>query len=102
MRSVGQGNFYSKLSHKITSDRTSVIKRLASRSLTGQGLQMRIHQHIWFKLHVVWHASSKGKESLRCIERVFSMYSDVKDFCDELMGRAFEGLCDCVCVHVLE
>jgi len=96
-RSVGQGNLYSKLSQRVTSDGTSVIKRLTSRSLMGQGLQIQIHQHIGFELHLVWHVTSNGKKS-SCIER----YKEITDFCDKLMSGAFEGLCECVCVHIIE
>ena len=60
-RNVGQGNIYSKLSQKIISDRTS-IKKLTSRSLTGQGHQMQIHQHTsWLKLDLVWNVINNGK-----------------------------------------
>jgi len=97
-RCIGQGNFNSKFNH----DGTSIVKRLASRSLTGRGLQIHIHQHIGYRLHLVWHTICNGEETSRCIERVFLLYEDVSDFCENLMSKAFEGMCDCVCIHVSE
>ena len=97
-RSSGQGKFSSKLNQ----DGTSIVKRLASRSLTGRGLQIHIHQHVGYRLHLVWDTTSSGKETSRCIERRFLMYEDVSDFCENLMSKAFEGMCDCVCMHVSE
>jgi len=101
-KSTGQGKFHSKLSQNVTSDGTSIVKRLASRSVTGRGLQIQIHQHIGFQLNLVWHTTSNGKETSRCREILFLMYEDVTDFCETLMSRAFEGMCDGVCVHVIE
>jgi len=36
------------------------------------------------------------------MERVFLMYDEVTDFYEELMSKAFEGMCDCSCIHVSE
>jgi len=30
------------------------------------------------------------------------MYEEFRYFCENLMSIAIEGLCDCVCVHVIE
>ena len=30
------------------------------------------------------------------------MYEDVTHFCEELTIKAFEGMCVCVCIHVIE
>jgi len=30
------------------------------------------------------------------------MYDDVTDFYEKLMSKAFEGMGDCVCIHVIE
>jgi len=98
-RSVGQAIYRSKAD----SSRTSIVQRLASRTLAGQSLGIRIHQHIGFQLHLVWHiADSNNYKSLRCIERVFLKYKDIHDFCMELKNGAFEGLCNCVCTRFLE
>jgi len=70
--------------------------------LQGKVSKIRTHQHIGFKLHLFWHVTSIGKKSLRCMERVFSMYGDLQEFCDETMDGALEGLCDCVGVHFLQ
>jgi len=101
-RSVGQGNIYSKLSQRITTDETSIIKRLTYPCLTGQDFQIQIHQHIWFELHLLWNVTSNVKKSSRCIEVTFSKYEELTDFCDKLTSETIEGMCDCVCVRVTE
>jgi hypothetical protein len=98
-RSVGQANYRSKTD----SSGTSIVRRLASHSLAGQSLGIRIHQHMGFQLHLVWHVTdSNNYKSLRCIETVFLKYRDIHDFCMELKNGAFEGLCNCVCTRFLE
>jgi len=72
-KSVGQGNFYTKLSQNIISDGTSIVKRLTSRSRTGHSLQIQIHHHKEFALHLIWYIKTNDKTS-RCIERIFSSY----------------------------
>ena len=80
-RSLGQANYR----WKADSSGTSILRRLASRSLAGQSLGIRIHQHLGFQLHMVWHTvDSNNYKSLRCIERVFLKYKDIHDFCMEL------------------
>jgi hypothetical protein len=90
---------YTKL---VTSDGTSIIKKLTSRSLTGQGLQIHTHQHIGYKVHLIWHITKKVKESVICMERTFELYGDVYDFCNEIKNGALEGMCSCIATHFLE
>ena len=97
-RSIGQGNVYSKFNH----DGTSIVKRFASRSLTGRGLQIKIHQHIGYRLHLLWNPTNDETARSMCIERVFLMYHEVSDFLEKLTSKAFEGMCDCACINVSE
>ena len=97
-RSIGQGNFHSQFNH----DGTSIVKRLASRSLTGRGLQIKIHQHIGYRLHLLWNSTNDERARSMCIERVFLTYHEVSDFCETLTSKAFEGMCDCACINVRE
>ena len=99
-RSVGQANFFSKTSQSINSKGTSIVWRLASRCVTGNGLRIQIHQHIGFRLHIVWNVTDF--KATRCLERVFTNYGELLDFCIQLKIGAFEGLCDCVCTHFIE
>ena len=97
-RSIGQGHFHSKFNP----NGTSIIKKLASRSITGRGLQIKIHQHIGYRVHLLWDPNPNDERSTcMCIERVFSMYNEVSDFCNTLTSKAvFEGTCNCACITV--
>jgi len=99
-RSIGQGNFHSKFN----TDGTSIVKKLASRSLTGRDLQIKIHQHIGYRLHLLWNPTPNDERSkCMCIEKVFSMYNEVSDFCKTLTSKAaYEGVCNCACITVSE
>ena len=101
-RSVGQDNFFSKSSQIFGSRRTSIVQRLASRSTTGNELQIQVHQHCNYKLHLVWHIFDKNKNSVRCLERIFSEPKALNDFWKQLKDGAFEGLCDCLCTGFIE
>jgi len=61
-RSVGQADF-SKSSRTNASNGASIVHKLASRSLTGNGLRIHIHQHAGFKVYLVWHVFNKQKIS---------------------------------------
>jgi len=101
--SVGQANFYSRTSRNIHPKSTSIDLRLASRCLTGHSLKIQINQHIGFQLHLVWHVNDHNDyKSMRFLEREFTRYGDLHDFCKELKNGTFEDLCDCVCTHFLE
>jgi len=93
-RSIGQGNFHSKFKHV----GTSIVKKLASRSLTGRGLQIQEHQHIGYRLYLLWDPTIDKRDRSMCIERMFLTYNEVSDFCETLMCKAFESIC--VIVHV--
>jgi len=97
-RSIGQGNFHSKFNH----DGTSIVKRLASRSLTGRILHIHIHQHIGYRLHLIWDPTNDERDRSMFIVRVLLMYDEFSDFCETLMSKAFEGMCDCACINVGE
>ena len=71
-RSVGQANFFSKASQSINSKSTSIVRRLASRCLTENGIRIQIHQHIGYLLYIVWNVTDHNDfKSKRCLERVF-------------------------------
>jgi len=58
MNRTGQGNLYSDLSHGLSSDGTSIIKSLASRSLAGRGLGIDVQKHIPMQLRLYWRTDS--------------------------------------------
>jgi len=92
--SIGQGNLFSKMCHEVSSNGTSIVKRLVSRSLTERSLRNHVHQHLGYRLHLVWESTNKGTTTARCMERVFPRYEDIATFCTELMNGALEDLRD--------
>jgi hypothetical protein len=96
--STGQGRPHLHSHHRI-SNLSSIVKRLASRSLTGRGLDIKVHQHYGFRLHLVWEwkrDAQNCKPSESCFVRNFFDYKDLEKFCNELVNGGLEGLCDCV------
>jgi len=82
--SVGQANF-SKTFQSINSTGMSIVRKLASRRLKGNGLRIQIHRHIGFLLHNVCHVTNHNNfKTTKCLERVFTKYGDLHDFCIEL------------------
>jgi len=46
--------------------------------------------------------STNNKNSVRCLERGFSGFKALGDFCKQLKNGDIEGLCDCVCNRFIE
>ena len=102
-RSVSQANFSCLSSQIIGSKVSYIVHKLASRSITGNGLQIHAHQHAGFKLHLDWHVFNKhNNTSVKCFERIFPEFNALYDLCKHLKNGAFSGLCDCVCSHFFE
>jgi hypothetical protein len=64
-RSVGQGNLFSR----VPSYSPYIIIGLHSRTLTGQRLNLGVHQHLGHRLHLVWNSTKNGVTSERGVER---------------------------------
>jgi hypothetical protein len=97
-RSNGQGILHSHSQHAF-SNLPSIVERLASRSVTGRGLGIEVHQHCGFRLHILWvyrRDVTHYKPIESCFERNFFTYAELQTFCSELASGRFEGLCDCV------
>jgi hypothetical protein len=65
------------------------VDRLPARSVTGQSLDIRVHQHIGYRVHFEWDGNT-------AMERRFFSYSDAVTFCIELCKYGLEGLCSCI------
>jgi hypothetical protein len=91
-RSTGQGNLFSR----VPSYSPSIVIGLYSRAQTGWSLNINVHQHLGYRLHLVLNSTKNGVTSERSVERRFFMYEDVESFCTELTNGGSEGLCDCV------
>jgi hypothetical protein len=96
-RSVGQGNLFSR----VPSYNPSIVIGLHSRTVTGRGLNLGVHQHLDYNLHLVWNSTKKGVTSERGVEKRFFTYEDVESFCTELTNAGVESLCDSVCEKVI-
>jgi len=90
------GNPYSLPCCRVSANRLSIEDRLTARSVTGQGLQILIHQHYGYRLHLDWRGSSSSRVPSRFMERRFLMSGAAETFCTELCCYGLEGLCTCV------
>jgi hypothetical protein len=60
-KSNGQGNLSPKLGPRIFEIISSIVSRLQSTTLTGRGIQIQVHQHFGYKLHLVWDIKNKKR-----------------------------------------
>jgi hypothetical protein len=79
----------------VSANRLSIVDRLTARSVTGQGVQILVHQHYGYRLHLAWKGS-RSRVSSRFVERRFLTAYDPETFCTELCRYGLEGLCVCV------
>jgi len=94
--SIGRGNPSSLPCRRVSTDRLSIVDRLAARSVTGRSLQILVHQHYGYRLHLEWRRCSGSRDSSRFMERRFYMQGEAETFFTELCSRGLEGLCTCV------
>jgi hypothetical protein len=71
-------------SAELLAHRPSIVDRLAARPVTGQSLDILVHQHISYRVHFEWNSGNDNKEKYRAMERHFFMFSDAQTFCIEL------------------
>jgi len=76
--------------------RLSIADRLAARSLTGRGLNIHVHQHFGYRLHLEWSGDPNNHRSARFMERRFHRWDQTKSFASQLCSLGIEGLCTCV------
>jgi len=95
-QSNGIGNPHSKLIQRVSSQRPSIVDRLAARSVTALSLQLLAHQHFGYRIHLEWNGCSSSRVSSRFVERRFFMHFDAQTFCIELCSKGLEGLCACM------
>jgi hypothetical protein len=91
-RTGNLGRDHSLPIRKISSHRSSIVDHLATRSVTGQSLDILVHQHVGFRVHFEWNHGRKAME--RCFH---NKSSDAETFCTELCKFGLEGLCACEC-----
>ena len=72
----GLGNSSSRLCRSLSAISASIVKRLASRALTGNCLHLSIQQHLGYSVHVTWRIDTDVTMSYhsaadRCFARCF-------------------------------
>jgi len=93
--SLGQGNPCTLPCRTLPTHHLSIVDRLASRSLTGRGLHILIHQHFGYSLHLQWSGDPNNENSARFMERRFQRWDETESFSSQLCRLGFEGLCTC-------
>jgi hypothetical protein len=88
INSTGQGNLFSKFHHKIFKNNTSIISRPQSRTLTGRGLQIKVHQHMDCDLLFVRRSDTLELE----LKRITWNTGQMALFCKELGIGGLENL----------
>jgi hypothetical protein len=67
----GMGTPHSLPIRRVSTQRPSIVDRLAARSVTGQSLQIHVHQHFGYRLHLEWNGGSNSRETYRFMKRHF-------------------------------
>jgi hypothetical protein len=70
----GLGRPHSLPIRKISTKCLSIVERLAARPVTGQSLDIRVHQHTGYRVHFEWGGG-------RAMEKRFFSFSDAVTFC---------------------
>ena len=90
----GQGKLHTRSAPRVAG--SSIITRLASRSLTGQSLHIEVHEHYGFSFHLNWQFIRDGVSYETCMERKYVIFRDVNGCLDQLKRRPSEGLYSCI------
>jgi hypothetical protein len=96
-KSTGQSNLFLNSDHNIFRKNSSIISRLNATSLTGRNLQIQVHQHLGYRLHMVWEANCKkypssSSSSERCLQRMIAMTNEMNKFLQELINGGSENI----------
>ena len=89
------GKPHSLLIRRVTTHRPSIVDRLAARSITALSLQILVHQHFGYRIHLELNGGNSSRVSSRFMETFF-MHYDAQTFCIELCRKGLEGLCSCM------
>jgi hypothetical protein len=95
--SDGQAQSTSGLVRTLSLGSPFIIQRLRARSLTGQILNIRVHQHYGYTVHATSYKLPTKKQpqnDLCAIKRRFPTYASMDHFCTRL--QTLEDLCTCI------
>jgi hypothetical protein len=93
---MSQGNRFSGMERKFMAGTSSLVTRLASRSVTGRGMPLQVHQHWGYDLLLTWEYDRRGVPTEACVRRRFFCEADINEFCRDLIDGSTSGLCSCV------
>ena len=97
---AGQGNTSFKTCHTINKrGAAAIVTRLEARALTGENLNVAIHQHQAYDVHVTWTVKFKNPDEPpvdRCFERCFDAPEEYDAFREEVRQHPIQGTCSCV------
>ena len=96
MNRTGQGNLYSHVSNKLSSAGTSIVKRMASRAVTGRGLGIDVHRYLPMQLRLYWRTNSDTDCYSRCMLRSHLEYGENELLLDGLLNGGLVGACKCL------
>jgi hypothetical protein len=77
-----------------TGNTTNITTKLTSRAVSGDKLNIAIHQHYARDFHLAWRVASTNEKTT--LERYFFEEKDYTKLCEELARSPIEGVCGCL------
>jgi hypothetical protein len=93
---LGAGSSHSPAERAVSDRPLSVVAMLASRSLTGRGMGMEVHNHYAGHLHLPW--KGRGEFRRRCVGRTIRPDAEARRFERALCEGRLSGVATCVYV----
>jgi hypothetical protein len=92
-----QAHSASRLVRTLSLGSPSITLMLQARSLTGQALNIHVHQHYDYRLHATSKfTNKKRRNNNRTIERPFPTYASVEYFCTGV--KNLQDFSECITV----
>ena len=75
---------------------TSIVQKVFSRSITGQGLSLSIHAHRGLTIHLSWNPGVCEGSFRNCIARYTVQFAVWRAIIRQIRRRSLSGVCKCV------
>jgi len=75
---------------------TSIVQKVFSRSITGQGLGLSIHAHRGLTIHLSWNPGACEGSFRNCIARYTVQSAVWRAIIRQIRRRGLSGVCKCV------
>ena len=75
---------------------TSLVQKLISRSVTGQGLGLSVHAHTGLTIHLSWNPGVRTGSYQNCIARHTVQSAAWHEIIRQIRHRGLTGVCKCV------